>query len=161
MREIFIMCVMSILGTPEDIATLTYDEATRQEVNPITIISIIHTETGGTYNPRARNEDSGAIGLMQLSPFWRRHFNISRRRLMDSKQNIYFGIQAFKTIQERFPHRCRVLYGSRVCRRQIVTPLHFYRCNIRSALTRQCRRSVGAVRGVSRRLIEQLRKVEQ
>ena len=153
------MAVMTLLGTPREYAEFIYDEATEQGVDPVTIIAIAHTETGGTYNPRARNSSSGALGLMQIAPFWRRHFHMTRRQLMNPMINLETGIKIYATLKERLPRRCRAYYTRYQCER-VVTPLHFYRCNIRSALSRNCRRSVRSVNSIKRRIVSELEDLQ-
>lgn len=148
-KPLFLLITGLVLGTPEDYAELAWDYGRAHSVDPIRVVALMHTETGGTYNPRAYNERSGAVGLMQLMPFWARRFGFSRSDLFDPESNILIGVKTLKYMKTNFVEKCSRYQPRRVCVTRL-TPLHFYRCSTSGATSRQCARSVRAVTNVER-----------
>jgi soluble lytic murein transglycosylase-like protein len=56
-----------------------------------TALCLIGFESGG--NPNARNQSSGASGLMQILPSWAPKFGVSREDLFKPEINLYIARQ--------------------------------------------------------------------
>jgi uncharacterized protein YcfL len=83
------------------------------KVDPFTILSVIHVETGGTFRFKNRPNSHGAIGLMQIrkknvecnatnsctSEIWKGY---SVRDLYDPKKNIMLGTKYLRYLMNRF-----------------------------------------------------------
>lgn len=158
-KGLFLLAVTSILNIPPSFADSAYEAAQEYSVNPVEMVALIHTETGGTYRPNAYNSRSGAMGLMQIMPFWARHFGVQPRELFDPKINIRVAAQILNYLEENFARRCPRHHSRELCRRRI-TPMHFYRCTRRGANSQRCHRSVGAVRNVQRRINREIRRIQ-
>lgn len=84
---------------PEWVVRLGIDEADKQNVDPILVLSIIRVESWG--NPKAVSK-SGAIGLMQVMPF---HKPKNPRILFKPRVNVNYGVMYLKTAcLSKFPN---------------------------------------------------------
>lgn len=157
MKLAFLFAALS-LGAPEKIANIIYQEATWAGVDPVLVLAIAHTETGGTYYPRAYNDTTRVRGLMQVAPFWADHFNIPRSKMFRIKQSVRLGSLVLNYLEDNFNRMCNNHHNRWLCENRI-TPLHMYRCKPASANMRGCWNSVGAVRSIQRQLYTEIERI--
>ncbi len=72
-----------------ELLKLVHEEATRAELPPELLLALIHTES--TFNPYAVSS-AGALGLMQVMPFWKVVIGQKHDNLLNLQTNIRYGV---------------------------------------------------------------------
>lgn len=142
---------------PPEYANIVWEEAADKDIDPALVSAIMWTES--RYRPRARNPHTGTIGLMQIAPFWIRHFRISRRDLYNPRINIRSAIRILEINKDAHHRRCPRIYGRRAYRRHHDILSH-YRCSRTNLRSRACRRSVRSVRYWEQKLKDHASEIE-
>lgn len=75
---------------PEGLAIQILQAARRHSLDPYLVAAVIRVESG--YNPYAVSK-AGALGLMQVMPFWREVLAVPRANLMKPAVNLDVGCQ--------------------------------------------------------------------
>lgn len=73
----------------------------RNGINAMALLSIMHHETGGTFSPRIRNQDSGAVGLIQFTRSTARRLGTDAYRLsrMDRIEQLGYVEKYFRQFE--------------------------------------------------------------
>lgn len=79
--------------TREVLLENVYDIATEFQLSPSLVMAIIHTESG--FDPYALSH-SGAMGLMQVMPFWKMQIGNEDDNLIDLRTNLRYGCTIFR-----------------------------------------------------------------
>ena len=81
-----------------DVQQKIIDMATENGINPRLMLAFVDIETGGLFNPRAHNDDSGASGLLQFIPSNWEAYGLGKNGeyKFDIEKNILAGIQMLK-----------------------------------------------------------------
>lgn len=77
---------------------MVHQEATRAEVSPELVLSVIHIES--LFNPYAVSY-VGAQGLMQVMPFWKKEIGRTDDNLINSATNLRYGCTILKHYLKR------------------------------------------------------------
>lgn len=80
-------------------------EAQERGIDPAMMLAIAHVETGGTFNPRAKNAQSGASGLFQFMPANFRAYGLNANSAMDAERNSEAAMQMTKENMSVFRRR--------------------------------------------------------
>ena len=74
--------------------------ATKYGVSQNLIKAVVAKETGGQFNADAYNKNSGASGLMQLTPITQKHLGVTNP--FDAQENIFAGTRYLKELLARY-----------------------------------------------------------
>lgn len=75
------------------VSSCTLYEAKRAGLDPVLVLAIIQTESNFQ---KYCISSAGALGLMQIMPFWQREIGLSTHNLFDIRQNLRFGCIIFR-----------------------------------------------------------------
>ena len=84
---------------PRRLAAMIFDIARKHDLDPYLVAAVIRVESG--YDPFAVSR-SGAMGLMQVMPFWRKEFDDLDANLMKPEVNLTLGCRILKRYLERY-----------------------------------------------------------
>ena len=75
------------------VSSCTLYEAKRAGLDPVLVLAIIQTESNFR---KYCISSAGALGLMQIMPFWQKEIGLSAHNLFDIRQNLRFGCTIFR-----------------------------------------------------------------
>lgn len=75
------------------VSSCTLYEAKRAGLDPVLVLAIIQTESNFR---KYCISSAGALGLMQIMPFWQKEIGLSAHNLFDIRQNLRFGCIIFR-----------------------------------------------------------------
>lgn len=84
-------------STAKTIVDSVYENAKKHRIDPLLILSMMQVESG--FRPGAKNK-SGAVGLMQVIPYWHRD-KIAGRSITNVRTNIEVGSTILQDCMER------------------------------------------------------------
>ena len=80
------------------VSSCTLYEAKRAGLDPVLVLAIIQTESNFR---KYCISSAGALGLMQIMPFWQKEIGLSAHNLFDIRQNVRLGCIIFRHYLER------------------------------------------------------------
>lgn len=83
-------------------ANYIVDASDEYEVDPFTILAVMHVETGGTFKFADHPNSHGAIGLMQILQSNAKGMGVKVSQLYDPETNIALGTKYLSYLQGRF-----------------------------------------------------------
>lgn len=78
------------------IQSMLVNVAQQHRLDPGTFLMIAHIETGGSFNPNARNAKSGASGLFQFMPATASQYGLRGSEVFDPVKNAHAGARLTK-----------------------------------------------------------------
>ena len=78
------------------IQSMLVNVAQQHKLDPGTFLMIAHIETGGSFNPNARNAQSGASGLFQFMPATASQYGLRGGEVFDPVKNAHAGARLTK-----------------------------------------------------------------
>lgn len=78
------------------IQSMLVNVAQQHKLDPGTFLMIAHIETGGSFNPNARNTQSGASGLFQFMPPTAAQYGLRGSEVFDPVKNAHAGARLTK-----------------------------------------------------------------
>ena len=78
------------------IQSMLVNVARQHQLDPGTFLMIAHIETGGSFNPNARNTQSGASGLFQFIPATAAQYGLRGSEVFDPQKNAHAGARLTK-----------------------------------------------------------------
>jgi len=159
-REIFIIAAMSFTPNaqmPQEYAEMIWEETRETDVDPVRVAALMYTES--RFNRRAFNEESRTRGLMQIAPFWIRHFRLRTNQLFNPRINIRSGIRILQIGETAHHERCPRSLGTNYDNHH--KALAHYRCHRDALRSRACRRSLRSVYRWEDRFRERVQEIER
>ncbi len=159
-KEIFLIAAMSFtpnVHMPQEYAEMIWEETRETDVDPVRVAALMYTES--RFNRRAFNRTSRTRGLMQIAPFWIRHFHLRPNQLFNPRINIRSGIRILEIGETAHHERCPRSYGRNYNRHH--QSLAHYRCHRDSLRTRACRRSLRSVHRWEERFRDRVTEIER
>ena len=84
--------------TRMEMLRLVHREATRVDLPPNMVLAVIHVES--LFNPYAVSR-AGALGMMQVMPFWKKELGRDTDNLIDLETNLRYGCTILKYYLDR------------------------------------------------------------
>ena len=88
--------------TADQVKGIIAKEAQAAGVDVATFMAFAHIETGGTFNPNARNKKSGASGLFQFMPQYFSSYGLNSSSVFDPVANTRAAIKMYKDNAAQF-----------------------------------------------------------
>lgn len=80
------------------VSACTLYEAKRAGIDPVLVLAVIQTESNFR---KYCISSAGALGLMQIMPFWQKEIGLPRHNLFDIRQNLRFGCMILRHYIDR------------------------------------------------------------